>query len=74
MMLLTEMQVGNAIPRSRFLLFLLENVFLTSSSIMASMVPQMVAMSAPGTQSSEALAKQANNKQQLEMHTLIEQV
>ena len=57
MMWLTEMHVGKAIPRSRFLLFLLAKVFLTSSSIIASTVLQIVAISAPGTASSLAFAR-----------------
>ena len=56
-MWLTEMHVGKAIPRSRFLLFLLAKVFLTSSSIIASTVLQIVAISAPGTASSLAFAR-----------------
>ena len=58
MTLLTEMQVGKAIPLSRFLLFLEAKVFLTSSSIMASIVWQIVATSAPGMASSTAFARQ----------------
>ena len=62
MIWLTEMQVGKAIPLSRFLDFLLANVFLTSSSIMPSIVWQIVAMSAPGMASSLALAKHSETQ------------
>ena len=53
------MQQGKAIPLSIFLLFLLAKVFFTSSSIIESTVAQIVEISAPGTASSTALAKQA---------------